>query len=367
MDLYAVVAATAPGTDLYEKVASTRWQRELGTMAPEQLINHRHQMWSQGDELTDEQLDRHRELRRRQVEQVSRNEGIKPGDSMLAQMQGAHMVGGQVQLPPDQGMKLRGILNQREAMQAMPKANWMDLLTQGGRERYARQAMGVAENIKTPVPQPEDPTIQHAVMQHELGERAQANASKNGIGARYVASHLGETPDIAERHSTFRDPAAGRTFDSLRSLDPGDEFIQKKMRQFGHTPNNPMPLGGRQHRAVAHEVLERAPLTDGARINRAMAGVWPLRQVTESVRTALTEAAGGVKPELYDVALPHSVRSGLAKAQQAASTVGRAMQKVPGGTGLYEFFRPHVKNLLTSGHAPSGSSADFLRHLSTVR
>lgn len=84
------------------------------------------------------------------------------------------------------------------------------------------------------------------------------------------ASHLGPSALVAEAQPTFRDPAASKYMAQLRKIDPGDAYAMQKMKQFGHTPGYPMPLGGKQHFAL-EEAMANIPdthLTQGAVQNR---------------------------------------------------------------------------------------------------
>lgn len=93
---------------------------------------------------------------------------------------------------------------------------------------------------------PLDDTLNHAVLQHELGEAAEAK--KKTI--RPFASHLGPEPILRENLAMRNDPEAISAMKKLRGMHGDDELIQKAIRQAGGTPNSPLPLGGRQHRAV---------------------------------------------------------------------------------------------------------------------
>jgi hypothetical protein len=225
----------------------------------------------------------------------------------------------------------------------------------------------MSSSMTVPQHQLYDPTVQHAVLHHELGERAQARAAKTReVGSRFVASHLGETPDIAERHSLFRDPEASALFDSLRQSNKGDAFVQAKMRQFGHTPNNPMPLGGRAHRALAHAVLEYAPVEGPARINR-IAGSSPLLAQGLSAIMKRNPLLKDQHAEIYPAALPSRLRSGMLQAENVAAQVGHSLATIPGVQGLYERFKAPVKRFFEAAHTSPGNAQSFLKHLSGVR
>ena len=97
--------------------------------------------------------------------------------------------------------------------------------------------------------------------------------TEHNYEAKAFASHHGPAALVAEAQAAFRDPAASRYMDKTRKLDPGDVYAQGKMKQFGHTPAYPMPMGGKQHFAL-DEAVAKMPekyLTPGAARNRTMA------------------------------------------------------------------------------------------------
>jgi hypothetical protein len=346
--------------DVYEKIAAARWQREEPTLSPEALRQRRDAYWQHGQELTPEQLARHRQLRGAQVGAISKAEGVQPGTDLITQAMGPNMRNEEVHFPKDTGHFLRTKMEQKAVFdrQRSEPIPWRQLLTREGREDFFLRRTGFKlPKVQVPDSVPTDPSVEYAVLQHELGERAQARASlANGVGTRNVASHLGETPDVAERLPLFRDPEAGGLFDKMRQMDPGDAFIQRKMRQFGHTPNNPMPLGGRAHRALAHEVLERAPLNPQAQLGRALA-------TNPLVRRTMEPTLQGT--HVYQGALPQRQREFLGKAERLATKAAPIASTV--APSLYEKFRNPVKALFNSARTPTGSSEAFLRHLSAVR
>lgn len=99
---------------------------------------------------------------------------------------------------------------------------------------------------------PMDATLNHAVLQHELGEGAEAKKPM----VRPFATHLGPEPIIRENLAGRNDPEAAALIGKVRQGHREDVLIQRAVRQAGGTPNAPIPLGGRQHRAV-ERILDR--------------------------------------------------------------------------------------------------------------
>ena len=76
--------------------------------------------------------------------------------------------------------------------------------------------------------------------------------------------------------------------DKVRKLDPGDVYAKKKMKQFGHTPAYPMPMGGKQHFAL-DDAMAKMPekyITPGAAQNRMLA---PGSKITTSTAKSIQE------------------------------------------------------------------------------
>ena len=91
-----------------------------------------------------------------------------------------------------------------------------------------------------------DRTLNHVVMQHELGEA-------DLLGAKNVtpfASHFGMQPITREQIALMGDPEAQEVMQRIRGLHPDDALVQRKLRQAGATPNSPLPVEGRASRSV---------------------------------------------------------------------------------------------------------------------
>ncbi len=113
----------------------------------------------------------------------------------------------------------------------------------------------LADKLLLPA-QPQDRTIGHAIAQHEIGEAAEVGRAFTPTGVRPYASHLGVEPVLREQLALRGDPDAVRDMNKARTLHPDDKRMQGYIRQVGGTADAPLPLGGRQQRAV-ERLLER--------------------------------------------------------------------------------------------------------------
>lgn len=143
--------------------------------------------------------------------------------------------------PIESGQFMRGIdrpLGSLRSMAATVPAEKMDEL--GG-------LSGVAKSFaKLPSKQPVDSTLNHTILQHELGEASEVG--KDTI--RPAASHFGPEPILRENMAMRHDPEAQKIMAGIRQQHGDDALMQRAIRQAGGTPNAPLPLGGKAHRAV---------------------------------------------------------------------------------------------------------------------
>lgn len=98
---------------------------------------------------------------------------------------------------------------------------------------------------------PQDATMNRAILEHELGEANTMHraTTRKGMAAPF-ASHLGSEPIIRENLAALGDPAAQAAIAQMRQRHPDDAYVQRLIRQAGGTPDAPIPLHGRQHRAI---------------------------------------------------------------------------------------------------------------------
>lgn len=122
----------------------------------------------------------------------------------------------------------------------------------GGSFGKFRAGAGTVKPELLPVRKPVDATLNHAVMQHELGERSLAT----GNAFHLNASHFGVEPIVRENLALVGDPEAQRAMGKLRQGHSDDKLVQRLSRQVGAHPNSPIPLGGKQHKALTG-ALER--------------------------------------------------------------------------------------------------------------
>lgn len=115
-----------------------------------------------------------------------------------------------------------------------------------------------------PAQSPVDATMNHAAGQHEIGE---AEHFISGEGILPNATHAGVRPIVRENIATLGDPEAVEHMSKARKMHPDDAMVQKYIRQAGGTPDAPIPVGGKQERAVEH-MLKRDPkkISQGGRV-----------------------------------------------------------------------------------------------------
>ena len=103
-----------------------------------------------------------------------------------------------------------------------------------------------------------DAVLDHALLQHEVGELAEAGrhgpwaGERSGLGYN---KHHGLEPTLRENLATTGDPEAQRVMAKLRESWLEDSRVQKLIKQVGGTPDSPIPLGGKQHRALERRLL----------------------------------------------------------------------------------------------------------------
>ena len=98
------------------------------------------------------------------------------------------------------------------------------------------------------------PSAYRSTLEHEFAESRMVRGEKDKrYIAREFATHKGPAAVIAERLG-FQNPDVHAYRDLLREDNPlympGDQVIQKKLRQHGMVGNYVMPLGGRAHRSI---------------------------------------------------------------------------------------------------------------------
>ncbi len=81
---------------------------------------------------------------------------------------------------------------------------------------------------------------------------------------RPFASHMGSTPILREQEAILGDPEAQRAFAKMRQFDASDAHVQKLIKRVGGTPDSPLPVGGRQQRALDH-LIDTTPSEVGQR------------------------------------------------------------------------------------------------------
>ena len=95
-----------------------------------------------------------------------------------------------------------------------------------------------------------------STLQHELAEARLWRQAEKMKDANPFASHLGSEPLLAERLYAVGDPQLQGHYDKLRRLHSEDKRVTELMREMGHTADRPMPIGGKQHRALEKRIRE---------------------------------------------------------------------------------------------------------------
>lgn len=135
----------------------------------------------------------------------------------------------------------------------------------GASSMYANPGASLGEAMRLSPPVASDPTQTYATLRHELGE------SQELLGSGKIhpfSSHAGPTPILQEQHALLGDPEAQHAFQRLRQSNPADAHVQGLIKRVGGTPNAPLPLGGKQHRA-----LERLIAADASHIGEHARGL----------------------------------------------------------------------------------------------
>jgi hypothetical protein len=91
-------------------------------------------------------------------------------------------------------------------------------------------------------------------LQHELGEFEQYL----GKDLMPFGTHAGTNPNVREKFHLTGDPVMYKEFAKSRTNSPDDVLFEKLYRQVGGTPDNPIPLHGKQHAALNKQMLRRA-------------------------------------------------------------------------------------------------------------
>lgn len=209
---------------------------------------------------------------------------------------------------------------------------------------------------------PMDPTLNRAVLGHEMGEAAEikrmgdVNPRTGKISAQPtpVSSHMGVKPLLEEQMVARGDPEAIRTMQRLRGMEQGDVSVQRAIRQAGGTPDRPLAVGGKQERAV-RRIMSRKPENIGqAGRGRALqmymaseGKITPSYAMpTEALETAKSRATALKKPVQQLFQTPGTIRE---KAQQAVN-IGK---QIPG------VVRPaaQVSKWVSTGAMPAASQA----------
>ena len=160
-------------------------------------------------------------------------------------------------------------------------------------------------------PASSDSAIYNAMVAHEGGEKAYWHASQmpaidanlGFVPTRVMASHQGVLPVLEEKMQTFQDPEAQKYMARLRQMHPDDEFMERKIRQFGGTPQSPIAPGTKLHNKLEEIAATYNPMEMSSRRRR--------------VQEAIKGTGHGITPTLLEKVM--------------AGTIERAGQSATGG------------------------------------
>jgi hypothetical protein len=112
---------------------------------------------------------------------------------------------------------------------------------------------------------PEDSTLNHAGLRHELAEARLLQ----GKTITPFATHAGISPILEENMAVRNDPEAQRVLGLARRRHPDDVLAARLIRQGGGLPGQPLPLGGRAEAAMTRGLIrhKRQLSSDATQMN----------------------------------------------------------------------------------------------------
>ena len=143
--------------------------------------------------------------------------------------------------------------NQPPGYKQLMEINAPDTAGQMGRTARRVEGRGKTWTRKTPLVarKPIDSTLNHSVLEHELGEReALIEGLRGNQPIQQHSGHLGIRAKTRENVALQGDPAAVRQTHWMRMSDPDDVKAFKAMRQAGDHPDFPIQPNTRRERAA---------------------------------------------------------------------------------------------------------------------
>lgn len=181
---------------------------------------------------------------------------------------------------------------------------------------------------------PEGTANRYRTLHHELGEAEERALGLGKPGVMPHASHAGLRPILREDLATFSSPEGQRDNLAIRSgqyggaLNPENDnaLVRALKKQVGATPNAPIPLEGKQHRALEGLLQKNVDrLSIPTRRQPSSAG-WPSRLTPTAPKPR--EVAGAVAKAVAPLAaapvagaavgglVGHTIRASRAREQQ---------------------------------------------------
>lgn len=181
---------------------------------------------------------------------------------------------------------------------------------------------------------PGSPSGRYRTLHHELGEAEERALGLGKPGIMPHASHAGLRPLLREDLATFSSPEGQRDNRALRSgqyggaLNPENDnaLVRALKKQVGATPNAPVPLEGKQHRALEGLLQKNVDRLSIPTRRQSSSPSWPSRlnptppkprEVAGAVAKAVAPlAAAPVAGAAVGALAGHTIRASRAREQQ---------------------------------------------------
>jgi len=216
-----------------------------------------------------------------------------------------------------------------------------------------------------------DDSLNHGVLEHEIGERnTMLNTNPQGRSIQHAhATHAGIEPLLREELAVQGDPEAVRTLQNLRQGNPDDRLTAALRRRAGAHPDSPLPLGGRQQRAVEKMMRDKAHLISKPAQARAAGQQFMTEIADEGKRRlpadhVLQEMFAGL-PRSEQMLLPQHIRDATRDSAGHLGELGGKLMNAKAPTSLREAVGlakenyPHLKNF----YQASKPVANFMKGL----
>lgn len=155
--------------------------------------------------------------------------------------------------------------------------------------------------------------FQNAWLRHEIGE-ADSHLLDEGLAH---STHLGPRPVLEENMAAYGRPDVSRVIQKIRSGSPDDALVARLQRQVGYHPDRPIPLDGRQHKALNARVTASPHLL--AQETREEAAAYAHTGAMPVPKYAPQALHDSVEPKLVKTLFSEGPRAAWDKLRNAAS------------------------------------------------